>query len=219
MTAFAAPQTLAQLAALALLVAHGSPLCKRLPNAWCTRIPCPARCRLVQQPTLPPPLRAAAGSYPNTGKVGEVGTGAGEGATINVPLPGDSGEQGRQPARLPPGKGRCCPAAAARLPASTCVQPSPVGPFSSRQAVCLAAHEPTQGTLRRWRCTRRWWLQRPSASSQISLWCLPGGWPAGWCIVPGDWTFSGSACAVLESPLLSTGGLSDPCNLVLAPHC
>ncbi|PRW56020.1 histone deacetylase 14 isoform X1 [Chlorella sorokiniana] len=31
------------------------------------------------------------GSYPNTGKIGEVGTGAGEGATINVPLPGDSG--------------------------------------------------------------------------------------------------------------------------------
>ena len=27
-----------------------------------------------------------------TGKVGEVGTGAGEGATINIPLPGDSGE-------------------------------------------------------------------------------------------------------------------------------
>ncbi|KAI7843899.1 hypothetical protein COHA_002443 [Chlorella ohadii] len=31
------------------------------------------------------------GAYPMTGKVGEVGTGAGEGATINIPLPGDSG--------------------------------------------------------------------------------------------------------------------------------
>lgn len=32
-----------------------------------------------------------AGSYPNTGKVGEAGEGDGEGTTINVPLPGDSG--------------------------------------------------------------------------------------------------------------------------------
>lgn len=32
------------------------------------------------------------GSYPGTGKFDEVGTGAGEGATLNLPLPGGSGD-------------------------------------------------------------------------------------------------------------------------------
>ena len=32
-----------------------------------------------------------AGAFPGTGKVGDVGTGAGEGATVNVPLPADAG--------------------------------------------------------------------------------------------------------------------------------
>ncbi|KAI3436510.1 hypothetical protein D9Q98_005927 [Chlorella vulgaris] len=34
-----------------------------------------------------------AGIYPSTGKASEVGTGDGEGATINLPLPGDSGHE------------------------------------------------------------------------------------------------------------------------------
>ena len=32
------------------------------------------------------------GSYPGTGKIGQVGAGDGEGYSINVPLPGDSGD-------------------------------------------------------------------------------------------------------------------------------
>ncbi|GLT25112.1 hypothetical protein SLA2020_002640 [Shorea laevis] len=32
------------------------------------------------------------GSYPGTGKIGEIGRGAGEGATLNLPLPGGSGD-------------------------------------------------------------------------------------------------------------------------------
>lgn len=32
------------------------------------------------------------GSYPGTGKMSEVGAGSGEGATLNLPLPGGSGD-------------------------------------------------------------------------------------------------------------------------------
>ena len=32
------------------------------------------------------------GSYPGTGKIDEVGHGSGEGATLNLPLPGGSGD-------------------------------------------------------------------------------------------------------------------------------
>lgn len=32
------------------------------------------------------------GSYPGTGKINQIGQGAGEGATLNLPLPGGSGD-------------------------------------------------------------------------------------------------------------------------------
>lgn len=33
------------------------------------------------------------GSYPGTGRMDEVGAGAGEGASLNLPLPGGSGDE------------------------------------------------------------------------------------------------------------------------------
>ena len=88
-----------------------------------------------------------AGSYPNTGKASEVGTGRGEGFTINLPLPGKKrprGNGGRG------GTGR------------NSVRPAIGGlPLPSPPQV-------TRAMRPCWRRWRRWWSLHLGASNRTS---------------------------------------------------
>lgn len=84
-------------------------------------------CSHAAAPLLPRLLSpCSADSYPYTGKVEEVGKGEGQGATINVPLPGDSGAVADDlPACMP--SGPPCPAAQAAGQPPHCLTPLPAG--------------------------------------------------------------------------------------------
>lgn len=82
-----------------------------------------ACCRLLPSAAAPAP-----GIYPSTGKVGEAGSGDGEGATINLPLPGDSGEAAAAAVAAPQGDcrqpGCCCCSRSCRGRAAAAAQDS-----------------------------------------------------------------------------------------------
>lgn len=114
--------------------------------------------------TCLPGWARCAGAYPYTGRVEEVGVGTGEGATINVPLPADSGGCARCGLRCfwPTCLCHCLPAASA-MHGVLCVSIA-LPPYLERPG----PHQHPQATPPSWRHSSRWWPPRPAASGPTS---------------------------------------------------
>jgi hypothetical protein len=148
---------------------------------------------------VPPVLCAPAGSYPNTGKAAEVGEGAGEGTTINVPVPGltgDSGVAALLDEVLAPALQRFQP----DIILVRCLSLERAGAGS----ICVAKHLPRFAVVALRRCAE--WVPTAWNDCVGSIWVFSSGNPLNSAFLIERYKYTpGAHCVACEIKIASSG--------------